>query len=282
MCVIPYALIDKYNEFTQLYKYLYVGYVNNEEKENIHYPKVYINDILYLDKNDYLYLNYAYMIRDNKKEIDYNLNDNKNHYLMETDEVNKHSSAEDIKNTITISNLCNVNFTKHNDLLPIFDNNINSSEYLINLCKAGLKKRLANKVTKEYSDRLNYELSIINKMGFNDYFLVVWDFIKYAKKNSILVGPGRGSAAGSMVSYTLGITDIDPIKYNLFFERFLNPERITMPDIDIDFDAYKRSDVIEYVANKYGSKKVAQIITFGTMGSKQVIRDVDVWIYQLI
>ena len=111
-------------------------------------------------------------------------------------------------------------------------------------------------------------------MNYADYFLIVWDYVKYAKQNGILVGPGRGSAAGSLVSYCLGITDVDPIKYNLLFERFLNPERVTMPDIDIDFPDNRRDEVIEYVKNKYGEERVAQIITFGTLGAKQVIRDV--------
>ena len=119
-----------------------------------------------------------------------------------------------------------------------------------------------------------YELDVIKKMGFADYFLIVYDYVKYAKKNGILVGPGRGSAAGSLVSYCLGITDVDPIKYDLLFERFLNPERVTMPDIDIDFDSEKRSLVTDYVMNKYGEKKAIGIITFNTLGAKQVIRGV--------
>ena len=150
----------------------------------------------------------------------------------------------------------------------------NSKEYLFELCKKGLYKRLDGKVTKTYYDRLLYELDVINEMGFNDYFLVVWDYVKYSKKNNILVGPGRGSAAGSLVSYTLGITDVDPIKYDLLFERFLNKERITMPDIDIDFESNHRGDVVNYVINKYGKKRVVPIITFTTLSGKQVLRDI--------
>jgi len=131
-----------------------------------------------------------------------------------------------------------------------------------------------NQVPKEYQTRLAYELEIIEKMGFSNYFLVVYDFIKYAKKNKILVGPGRGSGAGSLVCYSIGITDLDPIKYDLLFERFLNPERISMPDIDTDFPDIYRDQVIEYVTNKYGSKKVSGIVTFGTLAAKQAIRDV--------
>ena len=135
-------------------------------------------------------------------------------------------------------------------------------------------KRLQGNVSDVYKTRLTYELSIIEKMGFSNYFLVVYDFIKYAKKNGILVGPGRGSAAGSLVAYSLGITEIDPIHYDLLFERFLNPERVTMPDIDTDFPDVYRDQVIDYVVSKYGKKRVAGIVTFGTLGAKQVIRDV--------
>jgi DNA polymerase III, alpha subunit len=129
-------------------------------------------------------------------------------------------------------------------------------------------------LTKELQDRLAYELETIHTMGFDDYFLIVWDFIKYAKDNQIMVGPGRGSAAGSLVAYSLEITTIDPIKYQLLFERFLNPERVTMPDIDVDFCYERRQEVIDYVVNKYGEDRVAQIITFGTMAARGALRDV--------
>ena len=154
------------------------------------------------------------------------------------------------------------------------DKNFDEFKYLTNLCKKGLLKRFNNKVPIKYANRLMYELDIINKMGFCNYFLVVWDFIKYSKQKKILVGAGRGSAAGSLVSYSLGITDIDPLKYNLLFERFLNPQRVTMPDIDVDFDSSKRHLVIEYVTKKYGEKNVSQIITFSTLKSRAVLRDV--------
>ena len=150
----------------------------------------------------------------------------------------------------------------------------NSYETLKKLCIEGMKKRFGKTVSRVYLDRLKYELSIINKMGFCNYFLVVQDYVRFAKEHDILVGPGRGSAASSLVAYVLFITEIDPIKYNLLFERFLNVERITMPDIDIDFEFNKREEVIKYCINKYGIKKVAPIITFNTMGAKQVIRDV--------
>lgn len=182
-----------------------------------------------------------------------------------------------LENTVNISNKCNLKLSYDSYYFPSYPNaNGKSYEYLTQLCKLGLNKRLENlKVdTKIYVDRLFYELDIINKMGFCDYFLIVYDFVKYAKKNDILVGPGRGSAPGSLVAYCLGITDIDPIKYDLLFERFLNPERITMPDIDVDFPDNKRDEVIAYVANKYGKDKVANITTFGTYGPRLAIRDV--------
>ena len=129
------------------------------------------------------------------------------------------------------------------------------------------------KIQKKYLDRIKYELDIINKMGFCDYFLIVYDYVKYAKDNGILVGPGRGSAAGSLISYVLDITEVDPLKYDLLFERFLNIERVTMPDIDIDFEFDRREEVINYCKNKYGNDRVANIIAFGTLKSRAVIRD---------
>lgn len=154
---------------------------------------------------------------------------------------------------------------------------VSSKDYLTDLCMVGLKKRLANdQIThyEPYLSRLKYELSVINQMGYNDYFLVVYDFVRYAKTNQIMVGPGRGSAAGSLVSYTLGITNVDPLKYDLLFERFLNPERISMPDIDLDFPDDKRDQVINYVKEKYGSNRVVSITTFGTFAYRSSIRDI--------
>ena len=148
-----------------------------------------------------------------------------------------------------------------------------SWEYLNQLCFEGLERRYPNP-GEELKERLSYELSTIKNMGYVDYFLIVWDFIKYARDNDISVGPGRGSAAGSIVSYCLGITNIDPIRYQLLFERFLNPERVSMPDIDIDFCFERRQEVIDYVVRKYGKDRVVQIVTFGTMAARGVIRDV--------
>ena len=214
------------------------------------------------------------MIKEQKTLGEYELNTHINKHLLSENELNKLTNIEDISNTKKISELCNVELKENKNLLPIYDDSIDAYEYLKYLCNKGLNRRLNNNVPKQYYERLEYELSIINKMNFCNYFLIVWDYVKYAKKNNILVGPGRGSAVGSLVSYTLGIIDIDPLKYDLLFERFLNPERITMPDIDIDFDSEKRQEVINYVIEKYGLKKVAGIITFDTLAAKQVIRDV--------
>ncbi len=178
-------------------------------------------------------------------------------------------------NTQKIAERCNVNFEFGKIHLPEFEppKGFTTKEYLRNLCEAGLLDRYGAHA-ETHRERLEYELSTIENMGYIEYFLIVWDFIHYAKSVGIMVGPGRGSAAGSIVAYTLRITDIDPIKYQLIFERFLNPERISMPDIDIDFCYERRQEVIDYVIEKYGADKVAQIITFGTMKAKAAIRDV--------
>ncbi len=182
---------------------------------------------------------------------------------------------EALDNTVKIAQRCNVEFDFNTIHLPQYDvpQGYTAREYLRMLCFKGLEERYKTP-TKEITDRLEYELSVIEKMGYVEYFLITWDFINFARENNIMVGPGRGSAAGSIVSYTLYITDIDPIKYSLLFERFLNPERVSMPDIDIDFCYERREEVIEYVKRKYGEDHVAQIITFGTMGAKAAIRDV--------
>lgn len=186
----------------------------------------------------------------------------------------EHSEAAD--NTVKIAEMCNYDFEFGNYKLPRFklpEGESDSYEYLRKLCLKGLAKRYPND-DGSVAKQLDYELAMIKKMGFVDYFLIVSDFIAFAKGEGIPVGPGRGSAAGSVVSYTLGITDVDPIKYSLFFERFLNPERVSMPDIDIDFCVNRRGEVIDYVNRKYGSDHVAQIVTFGTMAAKGAVRDV--------
>lgn len=182
---------------------------------------------------------------------------------------------EALANTVRIAERCDVNFDFNKLYLPDFPtpDGIGDDEYLRNLCLDALPKRYPD-ATPEVEERLNYELDVIKKMGYSSYFLIVWDFVNYSRRQSIPVGPGRGSAAGSIVAYLLGITNIDPIKYGLLFERFLNPERVSMPDIDIDFCYEQRSKIIEYVVSRYGSDRVAQIITFGTMAARAAIRDV--------
>lgn len=177
--------------------------------------------------------------------------------------------------THEIATRCEVEITFGQYKLPKYDvpEGYKAEEYLQELCEKGLKNRYSN-VTKELEERLYYELNTIKNMGFVDYFLIVWDFIKYSRDHGISVGPGRGSAAGSLVSYSLGITNIDPIRFSLLFERFLNPERLTMPDIDVDFCFERRQEVIDYVVGKYGKDRVVQIVTFGTMAARAVIRDV--------
>ena len=180
-----------------------------------------------------------------------------------------------LENTQKIADRCHVEIEFGVTKLPKYDvpEGYTSWEYLNKLCFEGLERRYSP-VTQDLKDRLNYELSVIKSMGYVDYFLIVWDFIKYARDNRIMVGPGRGSAAGSIVSYCLEITSIDPIKYQLLFERFLNPERVSMPDIDVDFCFERRQEVIDYVVRKYGKDRVVQIVTFGTMAARGVIRDV--------
>lgn len=198
-------------------------------------------------------------------------------YLLSPEEVIHKTSIypQLLENTIEISDKCNLTIPFGIYRLPKYPHP-QSQEYLIELCKVGLNKRLRNKQVdfEKYKTRLFYELDIINKMGFSDYFLIVYDYVKYAKQHDILVGPGRGSAPGSLVSYCLGITEIDPIAFDLLFERFLNPERISMPDIDVDFPDDKRDEVINYIGKRYGKLRVANITTFGTFGPRLALRDV--------
>ena len=266
ICIVPYSNLDNYDDY-KFYKYLYKGYTSLDERRSLSGKLVYLNEVLYLEEKDKEYLKYLYAIKKSTSINEISLNKHDNYllsYQLYVDDCNEE-----------IIELCNLELPLKQDLLPIYEcpNNLDSYSYLKQLVINGLKKIFGDKVNKIYLDRLKYELNIINKMGFCNYFLIVWDYVKYAKDNNILVGL-RGSAAGSLVSYCLEITSIDPIKYNLLFERFLNPERISMPDIDIDFEFTKRDEVINYCINKYGIKRVAPIITFGTLGSKQVIRDV--------
>lgn len=272
LIILPFSSISLYDELYKVNADTYLGYQNEQEKiagllktTQI----VFINDIHSLKKEDTKYLDYLKMIREDEKIDHFSSSNYENNYYLEN------ISQEDIETTKKIADLLNVEIPKNENYIPLYNNEIKDSyAYLENLTKKGLNKRLKGTISEEYESRLNYELSVIKKMGFVDYILIVYDYVLYAKKNNILVGPGRGSAAGSLVCYTLGITDIDPIKYHLLFERFLNPERITMPDIDIDFENTKRIQVIEYIKSRYGNDKVASIMTFATLKSKLVLREV--------
>lgn len=274
ICIVLYKDMDIYETLEKIYEKIYIGYKNEFEYEKIkNTNKVYINQICYLNEFDDIYLKYLTAIKnsqliENVENVLIN-----NNLILEKDLLKLNF---DLTNNYEITKMCNIKIEHEDNLIPKFKcpDSLDSYTYLKKLCIDGLKKIFGNTVNKIYVDRLKKELEIINKMGFCNYFLIVWDYVKYAKENSILVGPGRGSAASSLVAYVLNITTIDPIKYNLLFERFLNPERITMPDIDIDFEYRYRDAMVKYVISKYGIKNVAPIITFGTLGAKQAIRDV--------
>ena len=200
-------------------------------------------------------------------------------YVKSPEEMEEYfkNIPEALENTVKIANKCNVEFEFGHSILPNYEvpKEFNTHfDYLKKLTDDGIRNRYGENPPKEILEREDYELNVINKMGYTDYFLIVWDYVNFAKSHNIPVGPGRGSGAGSIVAYAIEITDIDPIKYGLIFERFLNPERISMPDFDIDFDYEKRQEVIDYVSTKYGQDHVSQIITFGTMSARMVIRDV--------
>ena len=271
VCVIPYENRELYEEFKNIYRNVFISFSNKEQYVNSKLMTdniVYINETLCLSIEDTKYINYLDMIRcgktkSNNKQIDYS----ENYLKMDlSDEVKK--------TTLVFDDLCNLVIENDKTYIPKYRRNLDNYKFLYSLALKGLEKRLNGNITDVYKERFLYELSVIKNMGFVDYFLIVYDYVKYAKQNNIYVGPGRGSAAGSLISYSLGITQIDPIKYDLLFERFLNPERISMPDIDIDFDASKRGLVIDYVRSVYGEKNVSGIMTFGTMASKQVLRDI--------
>lgn len=237
------------------------------------------NDIHYLTREDAFYQDVLMCIQmeETVKTEDRMTFKTEEFYIKSEDEMRAvfNYIPEAVDNTQKIADRCRVDFDFNTRHLPKFDvpNGEDAHIYLTRLCYEGLERRYRN-ITDELRERLEYELGVIERMGFTDYFLIVSDFITYAKTHGIAVGPGRGSAAGSIVSYTLGITNIDPIRYNLIFERFLNPERVSMPDIDIDFAPEGRQKVIEYVVSKYGEENVAQIVTFGTMKARLAIRDV--------
>ncbi len=235
------------------------------------------NDVHYINKEDAYFHDVLLCIQMQKTVMDEDRMkfSTDEFYLKSYDEMAELFPEEALKNTAEIAERCNVELDFNTVHLPEFKvpQSYTKTEYFREICQKGLKERYKN-ISEEIQSRLDYEIGVIEQMGYVDYFLIVWDFIKYAKDNKIMVGPGRGSAAGSLVAYSMKITNIDPMKYNLIFERFLNPDRVSMPDIDVDFCYERREEVIEYVKRKYGEKKVAQIITFGTMAARGSIRDV--------
>lgn len=238
---------------------------------------VALNKIYYLNKEDSEAYRILCGIRLSKTLQDKSLSLVTGRYFLSKEEMMNLYDEEDLHETENIASMCNVTMSFLKTSLPKFNcpNGLSSDNYLTQLCMAGLKKRFKDKsVPAAYVQRLKYELNIILSMQFSDYFLIVWDFIRFSRLNRIYVGPGRGSAAGSLVAWCLGITHIDPLEYGLLFERFLNPDRISMPDIDTDFPDNRRDEVIQYVKNKYGKDHTAHIATFGTLGAKQVLRDV--------
>ena len=252
-----------------------------ELARKLNIPLVATNDSHYLKKEDYYNHEVLLCIQTGKKMTDedrmkFQTND---FYIKSPEEMKEFfkNIPEALENTVKIAEKCNVDFEFGHTILPNYDvpeEFETHYDYIKKLCDDGILSRYGKNPTKEILDRAEYELSVIKKMGYVDYFLIVWDYINWAKSQGIPVGPGRGSGAGSIVAYAIGITDIDPIKYNLIFERFLNPERVSMPDFDVDFCYERRQEVIDYVSRKYGEDHVSQIITFGTMSARMVIRDV--------
>lgn len=242
-------------------------------------PMVATNDVHYINAEDWEAHDLLLCIQTQKKVQDEDrLRYEGGQFYLKSEEEMKRTfpyAPEALENTEKIANRCHVEFEFGKTKLPKFDvpDGKTSKEYLRELCEKGLVKRYGTP-TADLEKRLDYELSVIERMGYVDYFLIVYDFIHYAKSHDIPVGPGRGSAAGAMVSYCLEITDLDPIRYALVFERFLNPERVSMPDIDVDFCYVRRQEVIDYVIEKYGKEEVTQIVTFGTLKPKGVLRDV--------
>ena len=243
------------------------------------FPLVCTNDCHYTYREDVDSHDILLCIQTGKKVMDEDRlrYEGGQYYVKSPDEMRElfRFVPEAVDNTEKIAERCNVTITFGERKLPKYDvpQGYDSYSYLCELCRKGIEERY-HPVTEEVEKRLTDELNTIRGMGFVDYFLIVWDYVKFARDHGIAVGPGRGSAAGSVVSYSLGITDLDPLKYNLIFERFLNPERVTMPDIDMDFGFERRQEVIDYVVGKYGRDRVVQIITFGTMAARGVIRDV--------
>lgn len=278
-------LLSYYEAYLKSIPHLYIGLMRVNQRtyelskhlisfaNEVKRPIVALNDVRYLKKEDAKTLTLLQAVKENKSVEDLPLVEQERYFKSDQQMQELFADVpEALLQTEKIADDCEVEITLHQSLLPKYQTpeGVSSDSYLEALCFRGLEKRYGH---LEYGNRLKYELSVIHKMGFSDYFLIVWDFVRYAKSHDIYVGPGRGSAAGSLVAYVLGITNVDPIKYELLFERFLNPERITMPDIDIDFQDNRRDEVIQYVQNKYGINCVVQIATFGTFQSRSAWRD---------
>ena len=264
ICVINYESLEIYENMKKIFSKVFLSFKTDEERVDelsISEDVIYINETLSLTEEASKYINYLDMINKNITLGEFSLKDYRESIL----EIKEYDTSR-------LTDLIDIEFPNATSYIPVYVKN--SQEYLKNLAIKGLNRRLSNDVPLKYKERLLYELDIINKMGFSNYFLIVFDYVRYAKKNGILIGPGRGSAVSSLVSYSLGITEIDPLKYNLLFERFLNPERITMPDIDIDFEYERVDEVFNYVKEKYGSEYVARIITYGTFQAREAIRTV--------
>lgn len=264
ICVINYESLEICENMKNIFSKVFLSFKTDEERVDelsISEDVIYINETLSLTEEASKYINYLDMINKNITLGEFSLKDYRESVL----EIKEYDTSK-------LTNLIDIEFPNAASYIPVYVEN--SQEYLKNLAIKGLNKRLSNDVPLKYKERLLYELDVINKMGFSNYFLIVFDYVRYAKKNGILIGPGRGSAVSSLVSYSLGITEIDPLKYNLLFERFLNPERITMPDIDIDFEYERVDEVFNYVKEKYGSEYVARIITYGTFQAREAIRTV--------
>ena len=241
-------------------------------------PLIITNDAHYAKKDDAEAHDVLICIQTQKKVQDEDRMKYPGDFSLKNPEILKQAFPDlpdAFKNTVEIANRCEINIHLGQNLIPAFQTPFNKDpyDYLKELCYQGLKERYGDNPSEETFSRLEYELDIIHKMGFDTYFLIVQDFISYAKSQGIVVGPGRGSAAGSIIAYCLKITDLDPLRYGLLFERFLNPERVSMPDIDIDFADTRRGEVLNYVSEKYGKNHVAQIITFGTMAARAAVRD---------
>ncbi len=252
-----------------------------ELSKKLEIPLIITNDSHYLRKEDAYSHEVLLCVQTGKKMSDEDRMrfETDDFYIKSPSEIEEFvpNLPEAMENTVKIAEKCNVEFEFGHTILPNYDvpkEYPTHYDFFYKLCKEGIKKRYGENPPKEILERMEFEISVIKKMGYIDYFLIVWDFIHYAKSHGIPVGPGRGSGAGSIVAYAIEITDIDPIKYDLLFERFLNPERVSMPDFDVDFCYERRGEVLDYVARKYGADHVSQIITFGTMSARMVIRDV--------